>query len=95
MCVLEEYRHRTEKGRHFGKIHCMRNFLVKLLTRPSQPRVKQQAYHGNCSEKLMIHDNTLRGLDPCGPFALLSFKREPHFLKMQILDTGVNFASGR
>jgi hypothetical protein len=42
----------------------------------------------------MIHDNTLRGLDPCGPFALLSFRREPHFLKMQILDTGVNFASG-
>ena len=72
----------------------MRNFLVKLLTSPSQPCVKQQAYHGNCSEKLMIHDNTLRGLDPCGPFALLSFRREPHFLKMQILDTGVNFATG-
>lgn len=72
----------------------MRNFLVKFLTRPSQPCVKQQAYHGNCSEKLMIHDNTLPGLDPRGPFTLLSFRREPHFLKMQILDTGVNFATG-
>jgi hypothetical protein len=90
MCI----RRVQKKGSNFAKIHFMRTSLVKLLTRPSQPRVKQQAYHGNCSEKLMIHDNTLRGLDPCGPFALLSFKREPHILKMQILDTGVTFASG-
>ena len=95
ICVLEQNRHRTKKGKQFcQKIHFMRNILLKLLTSPSQPCVKQQAYHGNCSEKLMIHDNTLRGLDPCGPFTLLSFRREPHFLKMQILDTGVNFASG-
>lgn len=83
-----------KKVRNFPKIHCMRNILLKLLTGPSQPCVKEWAYHGNCSEKLMIHDNTLRGLDPCGPFTLLSFRREPHFLKMQILDTGVNFAFG-